>query len=89
MVKQLVIDLANPVDLPPDVEGDSRTFRDAIAAVLYRQGRIGPAMACRMMGLSRRAFEDRLAEFGYTAMDDADIDEELAAANRVANSQRG
>ena len=38
MANQLVIDLPASVDLPPDVANDQKTMRDALAAVLYKQG---------------------------------------------------
>jgi predicted HTH domain antitoxin len=83
MTHKLIIDLPNAVDLPPDVLNDQRTLRDGIAALLYKQGRIGPAQAAGMMGLNRRAFEDRLADFGYATMDESDFDAEIAAAERL------
>lgn len=85
MTTRLVIDLPAPVDLPPDVANDQRYMRDALAAVLYKRGRIGPVQAREMMGLNRREFEDRLADFGFAVMDEDDFDAELAAVRRLSS----
>lgn len=86
MTSKLTIDLPTSVDLPPDVVNDQKTMRDALAAVLYRQGRISPAQARAMMGLDRRGFEDRLADFGFAVVDVDDLDAEVAAAERLRRS---
>ncbi|MGE5506205.1 MAG: UPF0175 family protein [Actinomycetota bacterium] len=86
MTSKLTIDLPTSVDLPPDVVNDQKTMRDALAAVLYRQGRISPAQARAMMGLDHRGFEDRLADFGFAVVDVDDLDAEVAAAERLRRS---
>jgi predicted HTH domain antitoxin len=84
MTNKLVIDLPASIDLPPDVANDQKTMRDALAAVLYKQGRISPSLARAMMGVTRRQFEDRLADFGYAVMDEHDFDAEIAAIARLS-----
>jgi hypothetical protein len=86
MPNKLVIDLPSSFDLPPDLAKDQRMMRDALAAVFYKQGRISPAQARAMMGVSRREFEDRLADFGYAVMDENDLAAELAAVDRLSCS---
>jgi len=86
MTNRLVIDLPTSVILPPDVANDQKMMRDALAAVLYKQGRISPAQAREMMGVTRREFEDRLADFGYAVVDEADLAAELAAVDRLSRS---
>lgn len=83
MTNKLVIDLPASVDLPPDVANDQKTMRDALAAVLYKQGRISPTQAREMMGVSRREFEDRLADFGYAVLDEHDLASELETLDRL------
>lgn len=78
MTYKLVIDFAQPVDLPPDVTNDKKLLRDGLAALLYHHGRISPSQAREMMGVTRREFEDRLADFGYAVMDETDLAGEIA-----------
>ncbi len=87
MSEKLVIDLPPFVDLPPDVADDQANLRGAIAAVLYKQGRLSPLQAQRLMGVTRREFEERLNGLGFTVMDDADTSDEIAAAGRLAKRQ--
>lgn len=86
MPNKLIIDLPPSLDLPPDVVGDQKELRDAIAVVLYKRGRISPVQARELMGVTRREFEDRLADYGFAVVDEADLPAEMAAAERLSRS---
>lgn len=86
MTDKLVIDFAKSIDLPPDVANDKKMLRDGLAAMLYHNGRISPAQAREIMGVTRREFEDRLTDFGYAVMDENDLAAEIAAAERLSRN---
>ncbi|MFC7334716.1 UPF0175 family protein [Rhodocista pekingensis] len=85
MTEKLIIDLPAAADLPVDVRNDQGALRDTLAAGLFRQGRLSPDQARRLMGVSRREFEDRLAALGFPAADETDLAHEAAAASRLAH----
>jgi predicted HTH domain antitoxin len=72
------------VKLPPDVVNDQKELRDAVAVVLYKRGRISPAQASEMMGLTRRDFEDRLSDYGFAPCEETDLAQEVEAARRLS-----
>lgn len=84
MSHKLVIDLPPTLNLPADVVGDHDELRSAIAVVLYKRGRISPAQARELMGVTRREFEDRLADYGFAVVDEADLSAEMNASERFA-----
>ena len=86
---KLVVEFANTVNLPPDVVNDKKLLRDGLAALLYHHCLISPFHALSMTGLTRRGFEDRLAYFGYTALDERDFADEIAAAEQLASNRPG
>lgn len=88
LIDHLVIEFDNPVDLPPDVMIDKKLLRDGLAALLYHRGLISPKQALAMTGLPRRDFEDRLANFGYTILDERDFADEIAAAEQLSGAKR-
>jgi predicted HTH domain antitoxin len=84
MANQLIIDLPPSVTLPPEIVSDQKELRNAVAVVLYRRGRISPAQAREMMGVTRREFEDRLSDYGFAPCDETDLAHEVEAARRLS-----
>lgn len=82
MAQKLIIefDLPPSADIPPDLAVDKQALRDAVAVVLYKQGRLTMLQARSIMGLTRREFEEQLVSFGVAMMDVEDLPHELAAA---------
>lgn len=87
MPHKITIDIPASVDLSPDILRDQGTMRDAIAVVLYKQGKITPVQAREIMGVTRREFEERLASYGFSMMDEHDFDHELEAARHLSRKQ--
>ncbi|OAN47427.1 UPF0175 family protein [Magnetospirillum moscoviense] len=87
MPNRITIDIPASVELSPDILRDQETMRDAIAVVLYKQGRITPVQAREIMGLTRRQFEERLSSYGFAMMDEHDFDQELEAARLLSRKQ--
>ncbi len=87
MPNRITIDIPASVELSPDILRDQETMRDAIAVVLYKQGKITPVQAREIMGLTRRQFEERLASYGFAMMDERDFDQEIQAARFLSRKQ--
>ncbi len=58
---------------------DERFMRRGMVARLYAQGYLSEMQACRLLKMTRRAFEEMLPEYGFAAMVDANaqIDAEI------------
>jgi hypothetical protein len=72
------------VDLPDTaalVHLDQRYLTEALVAILYHVGKLSEKEACLTLGLSRRAFEELLPQFGFSVLADTPetIDVELHA----------
>lgn len=85
---KLVIELDLPASIPASLLEDEKSWRDALAVTLYRQGKLTMRQTTDFMGISRREFEDRLPELGLSMMDVRDLPDEIAAAEALsANHQ--
>ena len=72
------------VDLPDTaifVHLDQAYLKEALLATLYHAGKISEREACLTLGISRRAFEELLPQFGFSILVDTPetIDIELRA----------
>lgn len=86
MPDKFVIDIPSSLTLPPEVH-DQRLLRNAIAAVLYHEGKLSPRQAQELMGVSRREFEDYLGHLGFSMLDERDFQDEIDAAARFSRKQ--
>jgi predicted HTH domain antitoxin len=82
---QIVINIPENVVIPEWIENDQPLLRNAIALVLYKKGKLTMREAREIMGVSRREFEDSLGEFGFSMMDEHDLENELKAAQRISS----
>ena len=60
---------------------DQTYFREVLVATLYHVGKLSEKEACLALGISRRAFEELLPQFGFSILVDTPeaIDVELHA----------
>lgn len=67
------------IDLPDDVGLDEREAKEQVVALLYEAGTLSEKQGCDILGLSRRAFQEMLADHGvaYMNSDPEDIQYEL------------
>ncbi len=81
-MQQLTIELDLPVSkpIPNTLKND---VRNAAIIYLYKQGTLSMLEAADLMGCNRRDFEELLIpKYGYTMMDDRDLDIELEYINQ-------
>ena len=66
-------------DYPTFADLNCSDLQQALAALLYHQGRISAYEACEWLEIDRRSFEEVLHEFGFPLMSDSadQIDLEL------------
>jgi predicted HTH domain antitoxin len=71
------------IDLPDrsDLEIDERYAKEALVATLYSNGKLSGHVACRILGMTRRAFEEMLPRHGFSILVDSteNIETELGA----------
>ncbi len=61
------------IDLPDNVVGlDARYLKEALVSALYANGKLSKMQALIMLGLSRRAFQDMLPEYGFSILSDTE-----------------
>ena len=67
------------VELPDDIRLDEHEAREQVVALLYDAGTLSEKQGCDILGLSRRAFQNMLAEHdvAYMNSDPEDIQYEL------------
>ena len=61
------------LDLPDTAELvhlDQAYFRETLIATLYHVGKLSEKEACLTLGISRRAFEELLPQFGFSILVD-------------------
>jgi len=76
-VNQIVITVPENTPIPSGIDENQDLIRGAIAVVLYKKGVITMKQARDFMGLTRREFEEKLPEFGFTMMDEDDYQAEI------------
>ena len=70
------------LDLPDTaalVQPDQTYLKEALVVTLYHVGKLSEKEACLTLGISRRAFEELLPQFGFSILADTPetIDAEL------------
>ena len=67
------------VELPDEIGLDEHEAREQVVALLYDAGTLSEKQGCDILGLSRRAFQNMLAEHdvAYMNSDPEDIQYEL------------
>ena len=67
------------VELPDDIGLDEHEAREQVVALLYDAGTLSEKQGCDILGLSRRAFQNMLAEHdvAYMNSDPEDVQYEL------------
>lgn len=81
MSYQLVVEMPETFHYEAITE-DQDLLREAIAMALYHHNKISMKEAIEAMGVSRRVFEDKLAEYGVPMMDENDYLTEINAAKK-------
>lgn len=75
------------LNIPPTVDFDDKEAVMAIAARLYERGKLSLGQAADLVGLSKRAFMELLADYGVSvfnhAQDDLDRDVENAKGHNI------
>ncbi len=68
-------------DTPTFIHLEQEYLKKALVARLYQLGRLSEKEACLVLGLTRRAFEELLPQFGVSILSDTqkNIDIELRA----------
>ena len=81
MAKNLIIEFPETASLPQGLAEDQDFLRYSIAASLYRRGVLSGRGARELTGDSRRRFEEKMAEYGFSiaGTDPADVSIELDA----------
>ena len=74
---QIVITVPENIPIPAGIENNQDLLRSAVAMVLYKKGVLSMKQARGFMGLTRREFEEKLPEFGFTMMDEEDYQTEV------------
>ena len=74
--------MAISLDLPDTavlVDLDQAYLKEALVVTLYHVGKLSEKEACLTLGISRRAFEELLPQFGFSILADTPetIDAEL------------
>jgi hypothetical protein len=64
---KLSVDLPDTVAL---VDLDQTYLKEALVATLYHVGKLSEKEACLTLGISRRAFEELLPQFGFSVLAD-------------------
>ena len=77
----LTIRFPDSATLPPDLQSDQEFLRYAVVGALYTRGILSGREARELTGDSRRAFEEKMSQYGYALMPStaADIRAELNA----------
>lgn len=57
-------------DTAPIAELNHQYLKEALVATLYQVGKLSEKEACRVLGISRRAFEELLPRFGFAIIGD-------------------
>lgn len=67
------------IDLPDDVGLNEHEAKEQVVALLYEAGTLSEKQGCDVLGLSRRAFQEMLADHdvAYMTSDSEDIQYEL------------
>ncbi|MFB6232412.1 MAG: UPF0175 family protein [Salinibacter sp.] len=67
------------IDLPDNVGLDEHEAKEQVVALLYEAGTLSEKQGCDVLGLSRRAFQEMLADHdvAYMTSDPEDIQHEL------------
>ena len=75
---EISLDLPDTVAL---VDLDQAYLKEALVVTLYNVGKLSEKEACLTLGISRRAFEELLPQFGFSILADTPetIDVELRA----------
>ncbi|MBF0193185.1 MAG: UPF0175 family protein [Magnetococcales bacterium] len=79
---QIVIPVPENIPIPQGIDEDPVFIRNALAVVLYKNGRLTLLQARELMGLTRREFEECLPEYGFTMMDDKDLNSEIESIDK-------
>jgi len=66
MAKDLLIELPETATLPQGLAEEQDFLRYSIAASLYRRGVLSGRGARELTGDSRRRFEEKMAEYGFS-----------------------
>ncbi len=68
-------------DTTPFIRFDQHYLQQAFVAMLYHLGKLSEKEACSILGMTRRAFEDLLPQFGVSVLSDSQeqIERELQA----------
>ena len=64
---EISLDLPDTVAL---VDLDQAYLKEALVVTLYHVGRLSEKEACLTLGISRRAFEELLPQFGFSILAD-------------------
>ncbi len=70
------------IELPDTIIGvDARYLKEALIAALYSNGKLSEMQARKVLGMTRRAFEDMLPRYGFSILIDSseNLDIELGA----------
>jgi predicted HTH domain antitoxin len=67
------------IEFPDDAGLDEREAKETVVALLYERGTLSEKQGRDILGLSRRAFQDLLAEHGvaYMSSDPDDVRHEI------------
>ncbi len=84
MSHQLVVDVPETFPYKPVTLEDQHLLREGIAMALYHHHKISMKDAIETMGVSRREFEDKLAEYGIPMMTENDYLTEINAAKKYS-----
>ena len=87
MIHQLIIDIPGE-GLDDTLQEEQPMLREALAVALYQKKRISLKDGMSLTGVGRKAFEEKLAEFGVPMMDEHEFNDELNAANRYITNRR-
>ena len=59
------------LELPDEVDVNPRFVTEALMAVLYSTGKLSARQACQTLNIGRRAFEEMLPKYGFSALVDS------------------
>ncbi len=68
MAQNLIIEFPESAQLPQGLAEDQDFLRYTVAASLYQRGVLAGRAARELTGDSRRRFEEKMAEYGYSLM---------------------
>lgn len=64
---QISLDIPNSAGI---AQLDANYLKQALVATLYHLGKLSEYEACLALGMSRRAFEELLPQFGFSVLSD-------------------